>query len=271
MEDFEKELDELINHLEEVANAAETTKTDDKPTIVLNVLGGVTRYVDIVFCIDVTSSMAPIINSVKSLILDLYDELITNMREKKNSIVKQLRVKVIAFRDYYCDGPRAMEESQFFTLPEQNTEFRNLVTSLEASGGGDGPKSALEAMALAMKSDWVKVSNPNTEKARNVVVIFTDTSAYPLEKAVGDATEYYPSDMLKSYIELYDAWHPTGYPLDENYINHYDMDRRAKRLVVFAPEDAYPWCEIAEEFEDTALVPISVVENGSEIIKEAIL
>ena len=180
MENFEKELGALgdlelgdidsvdLNEIDnlEVAQQPETTN-EEKPTIVQDALGGVTTYVDIVFCIDVTASMAPIINTVKNLTLDLYDDLITNMREKNNRIVKQLRVKVIAFRDYYCDGPYAMEESQFFTLPDQKTEFRNFVAALEAKGGGDEPENALEAMALAMKSDWVKVTNPNTEKARN--------------------------------------------------------------------------------------------------------
>ena len=227
MENFEKELAALgdlelgdidsvdLNEIDnlEVAQQPEATN-EEKPTIIQDALGGVTTYVDIVFCIDVTASMAPIINTVKNLTLDLYDDLITNMREKNNRIVKQLRVKVIAFRDYYCDGPYAMEESQFFTLPDQKTEFRNFVAALEAKGGGDEPENALEAMALAMKSDWVKVTNPNTEKARNVVVIFTDASAHPLEKSADGVSEYYPVDMLKSYNELYEAWCGQGSCMD---------------------------------------------------------
>ncbi len=249
----------------------DVTTTNTKSTMVQNALGSIAMFVDIVFCIDVTQSMAPIIDAVKKLTLDLSENLITDMREKTNRIIKQLRVKVISFRDYYCDGSRAMEESQFLTLPEQNKEFRNLVAALEVGGGGDGPKSALEAMALAMKSDWVKISNPVTESARHIVYIFTDSSAYPLEKAEGYATEDYPLDMLKSYSELYYAWNPTGYPLGNNYVNPYDMDMRARRLLIFAPEDVYPWCEIAEEFEYTALLPISALNNGVEVIEQAIL
>lgn len=249
MEVFEKELDVLgdlelgdvddidldeIDSLELVAdNAAESDKAEDKPTIVQDALGGVTTYVDIVFCIDVTASMAPIINTVKNLTLDLYDDLITNMREKNNRIVKQLRVKVIAFRDYYCDGPYAMEGSKFFTLPDDKAAFRSFVASLEAKGGGDEPENALEAMALAMKSDWVKVTNPNTEKARNVVVIFTDASAHPLEKSADGVSEYYPPDMLKTYNELYEAWCGQGSCMDNN--DSYTMDKMAERLVIFAP------------------------------------
>lgn len=280
MEDFEKELGALGDlelgdiddiNLDEIDNLdiEESTPSETKPAIVQDALGGVTTYVDIVFCIDVTASMAPIINTVKNLTLDLYDDLIANMREKNNRIVKQLRVKVIAFRDYYCDGPYAMEESKFFTLPEQKNEFRKFVSSLEAKGGGDEPENALEAMALAMKSDWVKVTNPNNEKARNVVVIFTDASAHPLEKSADGVSEYYPSDMLKNYNELYEAWCGQGSCMDNS--QSYTMDKMAERLVIFAPEDAYPWSEMSEEIDYAAVVPISAAEGGAELGRDTII
>ena len=283
MEDFEKKLGELgdlelgdiddinIDEIDSLVetDSAGTTKDNDTSAIVQDALGGITTYVDIVFCIDVTASMAPIINTVKNLTLDLYDDLIKNMREKNNRIVKQLRVKVIAFRDYYCDGAYAMEESKFFTLPKQKTEFRNFVAALEAKGGGDEPENALEAMALAMKSDWVRVTNPNTEKARNVVVIFTDASAHPLEKSADGVSEYYPADMLKNYNELYEAWCGQGSCMDNR--ESYTMDKMAERLVIFAPEDAYPWSDMAEEIDYAAVVPISAAKGGAELGRDTII
>lgn len=289
MDDFEKELGDPDNWdlgdvepsdgwgdlLDEpVPEPAETALSPVEEKVVLRegmqpALGGISTYVDIVFCIDVTFSMAPIINTVKNMTLELYDDLITNMREKNNRIVKQLRVKVIAFRDYYCDGPYAMTESDFFLLPDQKNEFRDFVASLEALGGGDEPENALEAMALAMKSDWVKVKDPNTEKARNVIVIFTDASAHPLEKAADGVPENYPSDMLKSYNELYEAWCGQGTCMDSG--SSYTMDKMAERLVIFAPEDAYPWSDMAEEIDYAAVVPISAAEGGSDLGKETII
>lgn len=283
MDDFEKKLEELDDlELGDIGDVdlgdidslttdlqAELEAPEGELTIVQDALGGITTYVDIVFCIDVTASMAPIINTVKNLTLDLYDDLITNMREKNNRIVKQLRVKVIAFRDYYCDGPYAMEESPFYTLPEQKAEFRSFVASLEAKGGGDEPENALEAMALAMKSDWVRVTNPNTEKARNVVVIFTDASAHPLEKSADGVSEYYPADMLKSYNELYEAWCGQGTCMDGQA--SYTMDKMAERLVIFAPEDSYPWSDMAEEIDYAAVVPISAAKGGAELGRDTII
>ena len=284
MEDFEKKLGELEDlelgdiddiNLDEIdslveADSAGSTEDNDKPVVVQDALDEITTYVDIVFCIDVTRSMSPIINTVKNLTLDLYDDLITNMREKNYRIVKQLRVKVIAFRDYYCDGPYAMEESKFFTLPEQKTEFRNFVASLEAKGGGDEPENALEAMALAMKSDWVRVTDPNKEKARNVVVIFTDASAHPLEKSADGVSEYYPTDMLKNYKELYEAWcggQDSCMDKGESYV----MDTMAERLIIFAPEDAYPWSDMVEEIPFAAFVSISAAKGGVELGRNTII
>ena len=289
MQNFEKSLDELgdleLGNVDDI-NPDEILVWDpDIPSEMVNgediqeALGGVTKYVDIVFCIDVTASMVPIINTAKALTLNFYDDFFRAMPLSKQTLekpsVKQLRVKVIAFRDYYCDGPYAMEESDFFELPKQKNEFRNFVASLEAKGGGDEPENALEAMALAMKSDWVRVTNPNTEKARNVVVIFTDASAHPLEKSVDGVSEYYPADMLKNYNELYDAWCGSdswcGQRPLMDYNESYAMNKNAERLVIFAPEDAYPWSDMAEEIDYVAVVPVSEGGGCAELNRDLIL
>ncbi len=272
MSDIEKELGSL--ELDDIENI-DLDEIDDfittgKPqAIIQEALGGVTTFVDIVFCIDVTASMAPIINTVKNLTLDLYDDLIEEMRNSRNRIVTQLRVRVIAFRDYYCDGEYAMQQSDFFTLPNDKAEFRNFVAALEAVGGGDEPENALEAIALAMKSEWVRVNNPNTEKARNVVVVFTDASAHPFEKSKKSSNQYYPADMLKSYNDLYEAW--CGQGSYGTFGGEYVMDRNAERLIVFAPVNSYPWDKIAEDIDYAAVIPISAAKGGTEVGRETII
>ena len=238
--------------------------TDDVAVIKQDALGAISTKVDIVFCIDITGSMAPTIQNVKDLTLSLYDELINTMDNEYQRRVDEMRVKVFAFRDYYCDGSEAMLESDYFILPDEKNKFYNFVSNLEAAGGGDEPENSLEALALAMKTDWVKVSDPNREKARNVIVLFTDASAHPLEKAKTSKTCYYPSDMLTSYGELYEAWQGQG--RDE-----YSMNKDAKRLIIFAPEDSYPWNDIAEEFDNTAVVSINEADGGSDLARSTII
>lgn len=131
--------------------------------------------VDIVFAIDATESMQPLIDKVKSLTLSFREELEKGLKENRR-IIKNLRIKVIVFRDYYVDDKYAMEESQFFILPEEKQEFYNFVSQIKAGGGGDEPESGLEALALALRSDFVK----DGDKKRHVIVLFTDASAHPL-------------------------------------------------------------------------------------------
>lgn len=186
------------------------------------------HVVDIVFCIDCTGSMSPVLNDSKALALGFHDELKRDLVEQQKTI-DQLRVKVIAFRDYYVDGADSMSESRFFALPDDAFDYAAFVSGLKASGGGDEPESGLEAFALAMKSDW----NTADGRKRQIICILTDASAHPLEKAGSGAPSHYPSDLPKTFDALADKWEG-------------EMDEKARRLVIFAPE-AYPWNEICPD------------------------
>ena len=95
--------------------------------------------VDIVMCIDATGSMSPIIEEVKANAISFYEQFV-NCMEEADKDVAQLRIKVIAFRDYGCDS-EPMIQSEFFVLPDQNEDFRSFVDSIKATGGGDGPEN----------------------------------------------------------------------------------------------------------------------------------
>ena len=199
------------------------------------------HVVDIVFCIDCTGSMSPVLDASKALALGFHDELERDLVEQQKTI-DQLRVKVIAFRDYYVDGADSMSESRFFALPDDASDYAAFVSGLKASGGGDEPESGLEAFALAMKSDW----NTADGRKRQVICILTDASAHPLEKAGSGAPSHYPSDLPKTFDALADKWEG-------------EMDEKARRLVIFAPE-AYPWNEICPDqggFSDAIHYPSS--------------
>ena len=75
--------------------------------------------------------------------------------------------------------------------------------------------------------------------------------------------------MLKNYNELYEAWCGQGTCMDNG--ESYTMDKNAERLVIFAPEDAYPWSDMAEEIDYAAVVPISAAEGGAELGRDTII
>ena len=164
------------------AAASSPPASDTSPAVDQSSLAaprGLTYAVDIVFCIDATGSMTPIIDQVKANALRFYDDVQSNLTAKGKN-VDQLRVRVIAFRDFAADGEAALEESPFFTLPDERAGFSEFVNGLVAEGGGDAPESGLEAVALAIDSPWTTTG----DRRRQVIVIWTDQPAQPLDPSV---------------------------------------------------------------------------------------
>lgn len=171
--------------------------------------------VDLIFVIDITGSMSHTIKTVKDTVLGLYDRLRTDLAEKGRDI-QELRVKVIGFRDFEFDGERALEESEFFSLPQQEGLLHEFVGNLVAEGGGDIPETAVDAISVAMKQDWVKTGT----KRRHIIMAFTDAPTKMPGKSGRD-------DLPKDLDAFINAWNDENGP----------MDPKAKRLVVVAPND----------------------------------
>lgn len=196
--------------------------------------------VDIVMCIDATGSMGPLINMVKANALSFYDDFTKRLAEKDKR-VNEVRVKVIAFRDYLADGEKAMLMSDFFSLPEQKTQFEALVKSIEPMGGGDDPEDGLEALAYAIKSKW----NNSEGKKRHVIVLWTDDATHDL--GFGRNAPNYPAKMAKDFNELSEWWGVGSTPKCA-------MDRKSKRLLIYAPPKE-SWTTIASTWDNVLMFP----------------
>jgi hypothetical protein len=208
---------------------------------------GLTYAVDIVFCIDVTGSMTPIIDQVKANALRFYDDVQSNLTAKGKN-VDQLRVRVIAFRDFAADGAAALDESPFFTLPDERADFSEFVNGLVAEGGGDAPESGLEAVALAVDSPWTTTG----DRRRQVIVVWTDQPAQSLSPSVlpPDIASRVPAD----FSALTDAWE------DEQG----RMGSSSKRLILFAP-DGPGWSDISGVWENVVHHPSQAGGGLSEV------
>ena len=185
--------------------------------------------IDIVMCIDGTGSIGPIIDEVKANALSFYKKFVDAMN-LEGKTATQVRVKVIVFRDFECDE-NPMEESDFFVLPEQDAEFNAFVSNIRAEGGGDIPENALEAIALALKSDWTTGGS----KQRHAILVFSDAEALPLGARAGSAK--YPAGMPADLAQLGAWWEGADQTMGGTY------KPKAGRLVAFVPS-AYPWNEI---------------------------
>jgi hypothetical protein len=208
---------------------------------------GLSYAVDIVFAIDVTGSMNPIIDAVKANALGFYDDVQANLTAKGKNVA-QLRVRVIAFRDFVADGAAALEESPFYTLPAERGGFSEFVNGLVAQGGGDAPESGLEAVALAINSPWTSTG----DRRRQVIVIWTDQPAHPLDPTVvpADLASRIPAD----FSALTDAWE------DEQGL----MGSSSKRLILFAP-DGPGWSDISAVWENVVHNPSQAGGGLSEV------
>ena len=191
--------------------------------------------IEIVFCIDGTNSMRSVIDVVKKQSINIYKDIRFRLEEKGKPI-EQIRARIILFRDYCFDKDEAMVTTRFFDLPDETGYFVNSINSMEAKGGGDEPESGLEALGLAIHSDWGYYKGLK----RQIIFIWSDADAHPL--GFGRENDTYPTGMAKSFKELTDWWN------DSTLINQV-----SKRLVLFSPNTSW-WNEIINRWDNVLFV-----------------
>lgn len=207
--------------------------------------------VDIVFVIDSTGSMGSIIDTVKNNALNFHGQLMESMKQKQKQ-VDRLRVKIVSFRDYIADS-EPMLVTDFFDLPEESADLRSVMNTIKASGGGDDPEDALEAIAYAIKSKWDR----SATKSRHVIVLYTDAPAHPL--GFGKKAPTYPKGMAENMSELNEWWD------NDDFIK-----QSAKRLLMFAP-DTDDWNYISDNWSNVIHFPSRAGNGLSEIDFKEIL
>ncbi len=177
------------------------------------------RNIDIVFCIDATSSMGPCIENVRKNAKLFYRNFVDTMANGYQSEVSSVRIQIVTFRDLECDTD-AIVKSEFFELPSDNDLFEAYLNRITPRGGGDYKESGLEALYTAMTTQW----EAKRQNDRQVIVLFTDADAIDFgEKA--KRTGY--GNMVNEDI-FSSTWHcALG--------NYNTLAERCKRLIVFAP------------------------------------
>ncbi|MCW2935652.1 MAG: von Willebrand factor type [Actinomycetia bacterium] len=220
--------------------------------------GGFKYAVDIVFVIDVTGSMGPVIEAVKENVRSFHTLLGAAMAEKGKAI-SQLRVRVIAYRDFADKPSNAVEATGFLALPDQQGQFESFVQRLHAIDGGDEPESGLEALSVAIDSDWER----GLDRRRHVIALFTDASAHPLGDPKARAAATYPQTAPSTIDELFERW---GYASSQTAT----MENSAKRLLLFAP-DTMPWNVIAADWNNAIFLPSKAGDGLEEVEMQEII
>lgn len=193
--------------------------------------------VDVCLCIDKTGSMDPIIDTVKRNALNLYRDVLDSL-EKKGKHVGQFRIRVIWFGDFLTDGQPILG-SDFLTMPEDLEKYEKFVKSVRPNGGGDAQEDGLEALVFAMRSKWVKTG----WKKRHIIALFTDAAPHQLGYSK-DSPDYPKTGMPADFGDLTEMWGNSSFPGE--------MDNRAKRLLLFAPDTSF-WHTIKECWNNAVL------------------
>ena len=212
--------------------------------------------IDLVLVIDATASMSHLIESVKSRALSFHEDLTAHII-KSGRTIDSLRVRAIAFRDFYVDkAAESLVASEFFDLPDERAGFAEFVRGIRASGGGDAPETGLEGLATAIRSPWAGAG----AEQRQVIVLWTDAPAHPLEKNSGAKPAGYPADMPASLDELTGLW-----DRDANHVHP-----AWKRLLLIAP-DVHPWSYLADSWDATAHYPSQAGQGLRDTDYESVL
>ena len=213
---------------------------------------------DFVFCIDATGSMKPCIEAVKKAAKTLHTDIIKAVSEGVRT-VQQLRIKVIIFRDFSHDGDDAIKESRFFNLPDETADYEDFINGIEAKEGGEIPESSLEALHLAINSDWVTPADGC--RTRHVIVMFTDAPAHMLDdqeyREIAEKNSLYPTDCPSDLAGLIEEWNDK-------------MNARAKRLILLAP-NVEPWPDLKENLDDCMIKYVKAADGLDEITNDAII
>lgn len=170
--------------------------------------------VDVVLIADITGSMALTLTAVQDNIKSFSDDLKFQL-ETHNVSAKNIRIKLIFFRDYIVDstplwagadmnlvagmennGP--MYISKFFKFPNESLNLDKYVDSFNAWGGGGIAESGLESVWHALNADWN--ASKNTTRA---VVLWTDAPARILHDN---------SESGANFPQRYDDYYPKDVP-----------------------------------------------------------
>ena len=203
--------------------------------------GNVTRNIDIVFCIDGTGSMRPIMDDIKENAIRFYGEVVEECYAHGASVAA-LRVKLLIFRDYESEGGDAIIESPFYELPSDDDLFADFLKTVVPGGGAGKGACGYEALHYAFRSEFV-----SAPKDRQIIVLISDTYPRPLPKR--SRKGYYPGDM-STEEELINTW--TGAIPDPEVT----MTPRGRRLIFFAPGET-DYRLLAGKLKGAIFVPVA--------------
>ncbi len=138
---------------------------------------------DVVFLIDVSGSMAPIIDALRKNIEAFVDSLSAGGANNA-APVRDWRGKVVGYRDIEAASSEGLEWIEDHPFVRDTAALKAQLASLKAQGGGDEPESLLDALYKVATTEATPKGSQSEDPAKwryrsdaaRVVVVFTDAS-----------------------------------------------------------------------------------------------
>jgi hypothetical protein len=138
---------------------------------------------DVVFLIDVSGSMAPIIDALRKNIEAFVDSLSAG-GANNSAPVRDWRGKVVGYRDIEAASSEGLEWIEDHPFVRDTAALKAQLASLKAQGGGDEPESLLDALYKVATMEATAKGSQSEDAgkwryrsdAARVVVVFTDAS-----------------------------------------------------------------------------------------------
>lgn len=220
--------------------------------------------VDIVFVVDATNTMCPTWEMLKASVMFLGEHIKERVEASYMGKIGNLRIKIVWFKDFLYCGDAAYGESVFFGIPSEKERLKDYIVNVNLSSSGPKEGSALEALTMAMRSDFTQGGTFR----RHIIILFTDAPARPFEeyeKLRSQAVKHgckpalYPDNMPRNLREFMDIWNGGADPEGKNLFGLEEsptkLDMTGRRLILLAP-NTYPWTEM--EYEMNNLVRMDV-------------
>ena len=242
--------------------------------------------VDLVFCIDATGSMRQLMDKIKQLAIALPKNL-TDAVKKAGKNMRKIRVKVIDFADFKSEGKDAIHESPFYNASNQIVQIINEFDSIkmvndqgEGRGGDEIPENALEAIWLAMNSDFTE-ERPD-EDIRQIILVFTDASPLNFQERArypGYARYNFPAriqEMRALWGKYYGAELQLKPPSTDEQLETYLKTKLAPgsaRMLLYAPLGelaGHSW-DYVSSWERVSTFPVVPYDGCLELVVDRIL
>jgi hypothetical protein len=138
---------------------------------------------DVVFLIDVSGSMAPIIDALRKNI-ETFVESLSSGGVNNAAPVRDWRARVVGYRDVEAAPAEGLEWFEDHPFVRDTAALKAQLASLKAQGGGDEPESLLDALYKIATAEATPKGSQSEDPSRwryrsdaaRVVVVFTDAS-----------------------------------------------------------------------------------------------